>query len=61
MDKQRLLPFEEDQQLAMLWAQFPDSERLKVVRLYGRMMARAAGWKPEHTEGKEGTRECDDE
>ena len=46
MDRQRWLPFEHDEQLDMLWAQFPESERLKVVRLYGRLMAQAAGGKP---------------
>lgn len=61
MDRQKWLPFEHYEQLDMLWAQFPESERLKVVRLYGRLMARAAGWKPEHTEREEGTREHDDE
>jgi len=61
MDRQRWLPFEHNEQLDMLWAQFPEPERLKVVRLYGRLMARAAGGKPEHTEREEGTHEHDDE
>jgi hypothetical protein len=61
MDRQRWLPFEHYEQLDMLWAQFPESERLKVVRLYGRLMARAAGSQLQHTEREEGTREHDDE
>lgn len=61
MDRQRWLSFEHYEQLDMLWTQFPEAERLKVVRLYGRLMAREAGWKPEHTEREEGTREHDDE
>ena len=60
MDRQRWLPFEQDEQLEMLWMQFPESERLRVVRLYGRLMGRAAGWKPEHTDREE-AREQDDE
>ena len=59
MDRQRWLPFESDEQLDMLWVQFPESERLRVVRLYGRLMARAAGWKPERTDREE-AREQDD-
>jgi len=55
-----LLSFEGDEPLDMLWAQFPEAERLKVVKLYGRLMARAAGGKPEHTEREEGTHEHDD-
>jgi len=61
MDRQRWLPFEQDEQLDMLWMQFPESERLRVGRLYGRLMARAAGCRPEHTERQESTREHDDE
>jgi len=38
MDRQKWLPFEHYEQLDMLWAQFPESERLKVVRLYGRRL-----------------------
>ena len=38
MDRQKWLPFEYYEQLDMLWAQFPESERLKVVRLYGRRL-----------------------
>ena len=56
MDRQRWLSFEHYEQLDMLWTQFPEAERLKVVRLYSRLMAREAGWKPEHTEREEGTR-----
>jgi hypothetical protein len=52
---------EQDEQLDMLWTQLPEAERLKVVRLYGRLMARAAGWRAGHTEKEEGTREHDDE
>ena len=61
MDRQRWLSFEGGEPLDILWAQFPEAERLRVVRLYGRLMARAAGWKPEHTEREEGTHEHDDE
>ena len=61
MDRQGWLPFEQHGQLDMLWTQFPEAERLKVMRLYGRLMARAAGWRAEHTEGEEGSREHDDE
>jgi hypothetical protein len=61
MHRQRWLPFENYQQLDRLWPQFPESERLKIVRLYGRLMARAAGCKPEHTEKEEGTHEHVDE
>jgi hypothetical protein len=61
MDRQRWLPFEDYEQLDMLWTQFPEAERLKVVKLYGRLMAREAGWKPEHSEREEGSREHDDE
>jgi hypothetical protein len=61
MDRQRWLSFEGGEPLDILWAQFPEAERLRVVRLYGRLMARAAGWRAEHTEGEEGTHEHDDE
>ncbi len=60
MDRQRWLPFEQQEQLDRLCAQFPESERLKVVRLYGRLMARAAGGRAEHTGRQEGSREHDD-
>lgn len=55
MDRQRRLPFEEQEQLEELWLQVPEAERRKVVRLYGRLLARAAGWRAEHT--KEGNHE----
>jgi len=62
VDRQRWLSFEEQEQLDTLWPQFPESERLKVVRLYGRLMARAAGWKTEHANKREeGSREHDDQ
>jgi hypothetical protein len=59
--RQRWLSFEEEEPLDRLWPQFPESQRLKVMRLYGRLMARAAGWRPEHTEKEEGTHEHEDE
>jgi hypothetical protein len=59
--RQRWLPFEHYEQLDRLWSQFPESQRLKVVRLYGRLMARVVGWRPEHTEKEEGTHEHEDE
>lgn len=58
--RQRWLPFESYEQLDRLWPQLPESQRLKVVRLYGRLMARAAGCRPERTEKEEGSREHDD-
>jgi RecB family endonuclease NucS len=61
MDRQRRLPFEEEEQLDGLWLQLPEAERLKVVRLYGRLVAQAAGWRAEHTKREEGSHEHDDE
>lgn len=61
MHRQRWLPFEHHEYLDMLWEQFPEPERLKVAKLYGRLIARAAGWKLEHTEKEEGAREHSDE
>jgi hypothetical protein len=57
MDRQRRLPFEEQEQLDGLWLQVPEAERRKLVRLYGRLLARAAGWKAEQSKDEEGDHE----
>jgi hypothetical protein len=57
MDRQRRLPFQEQEQLEGLWLQVPEAERRKVVRLYGRLLARAAGWRAEQTKEEEGNHE----
>jgi hypothetical protein len=61
MDRQRLLRFGEEEQLDGLWLQLPEAERLKVVRLYGRLVARAAGWRAEHSKREEGNHEHDEQ
>lgn len=57
MDRQRRLPFEEQEQLDELWVRVPEAERRELVRLYGRLLARAAGWKAEQSKDEEGDHE----
>jgi hypothetical protein len=61
MDRQRRLPFEEQEQLDELWLQVPEAERRKLVRLYGRLLVRAAGWKVEQSKSEEGNHEHDEQ
>jgi hypothetical protein len=57
MDRQRRLPFEEQEQLDELWLRVPEAQRRELVRLYGRLLARAAGWKAEQSKEEEGDHE----
>ena len=57
MDRQRRLPFEEQEELDELWVRVPEAERRELVRLYGRLLARAAGWKAEQSKDEEGDHE----
>lgn len=60
MPRQRRLPFEDCEDLEILWEQFPKREQSKVAKLYGRIITRAAGMDLQSVERQERANGNDD-